>query len=120
MTNLTDFERGILYGWMGQAEMPTEVRNIIKKIVGIQEQYESVYEGNNLAEFMAKARLSPRTISILTKVGHKSLDDLMSLSDAYLLKEPNFGRKSLEELKHAFKRFGLVGRRAALLEAKKD
>jgi len=37
MINLTDFERGVLHGWMEQAEMPTQVRNIfyINHIVNV-------------------------------------------------------------------------------------
>lgn len=47
--------------------------------------------------------------------GYTSLDSLMREPDVQLLRIPNFGRNSLNELLYSYKRFGLVGRRAELL-----
>ena len=113
--NITDFERGLLYGWTCHAEMPIEIRNIIKKICNPAEQFESVYEGDDLNEFISKARISSRVATMLKQNGYTSLDSLMREPDVQLLRIPNFGRGSLNELLYSYKRFGLVGRRAELL-----
>ena len=112
---ISDFERGLLFGWTCQADMPAEIRNIIKKIARPEEQFDSVFEGDDLDVFMAKAKLTARTISIIKRDGYLTLDDLLKRTDGELLKSPSFGRGSLNELLYSFKRFGLVGRRAEFL-----
>ncbi len=119
MEKLTDFERGLLFGWTCQAELPTEIRKIINKVCKPQEQFDSMYEGNNIQEFFSQANLPVRTYRILDSDGYETLDHLLSQTDGELLKSPNFGRKSLNELLYAYKRFGLVGRRERLIAERK-
>ena len=74
-----------------------------------------MFEGNDLDEFLSKARISARTVAIIKREGYETLDDLMRKTDGQLLRAPNFGRGSLNEILYSFKRFGLVGRRADLI-----
>jgi DNA-directed RNA polymerase alpha subunit len=60
-----------------------------------------------LARCVDELELSTRAVNVFANQGIKLIGDLVKLSEAELLLRPNFGRKSLNEVKAALALFGL-------------
>ena len=62
---------------------------------------------NNKFLKIGKLNLSPRSSNCLQQMKIKYVGDLVQLKEHELLKIPNFGEKSLRELKHSLSGLGL-------------
>ena len=67
----------------------------------IQKKYEFEFitkNYNKLSVPISNLEFSVRTMNCLLNLGLKNIGDLIQVSENYLLKTPNFGRKSLNEI----------------------
>ncbi len=122
----TDYDRLILEIWTNGAIQPQESVAIAAKILrdhvnifanfeqGLDdlECGEEVEEKEELVEKLSKPidelELSVRSHNCLKKMGINTIGDLVGRSEADLLKVRNFGKKSLEEVRHVLNELHLT------------
>jgi DNA-directed RNA polymerase subunit alpha len=88
-----------------------EKHNYLKKrMVAIQDELKKIEDiiiQDNLFIKIYKLELSVRSINCLSYNNIDYVGDLVKCSEAQLLRTPNFGRKSLNEVKEVLKNLGL-------------
>jgi DNA-directed RNA polymerase subunit alpha len=82
----------------------TQYEHIVEKEEK-EEQEEVVNE--NLYKTVDELELSVRSMNCLEKAGIKYIGDLVVRTEHEMLKQKNFGRKSLQEIKDTLKSMGL-------------
>lgn len=70
---------------------------------------------NPLDVYVNELELSVRTLHCFENDGIRTIRDLVTKSEAEMLRTPNFGRKSLNEVKEILNVFGLKLRDTAIL-----
>ena len=70
---------------------------------------------NPLDVYVNELELSVRTLHCFKNDGIRTIRDLVTKSEAEMLRTPNFGRKSLNEVKEILNVFGLKLRDTAIL-----
>ena len=81
-----------------------------EKITELQTQHQLSFIKKNFEKLSTSIRYSEfsvRTLNCLLNLSIKDIGDLIQLSEKYLLSSPNFGRKSLEEIKEKLQSMNL-------------
>ena len=81
-----------------------------EKITEVQTQHQLSFIKENFEKLSTSIRYSEfsvRTLNCLLYLSIKDIGDLIQLSEKYLLSSPNFGRKSLEEIKEKLQSMNL-------------
>lgn len=120
----TDFDRLILQIWTDGSILPQDALGIAAKVVkeqmnvfiNFEEEEEEEYEeeeepredfNENLYRSVEELELSVRSANCLKNANIRFIGELVTKTEAEMLKTKNFGRKSLNEIKEVLSEMGL-------------